>query len=400
MSRRAGADVTFLAPQFQNRRAKVKKLAERAERANGGQSTTARATTADNDSDDQVGGGDDVHDGDETAHTRLRTASAPSSSRRPRPSPRYSSSDPSVQYDSESAELPDPTEYVGAPRAHIYGEPPQQQESATNDELRLPLPPNPNDHFAYQGNPSASGRRYSLPAFASSVIPPSPHDQNGHVAPSHPSSLADAYPASLYVPSSASGAGGNRQHPSVHSLGSISRQHPSMHSLGSASSHADEHSPAQSVSSRASETIPDAIPEYAEVSHWNSAPGSAPEHPSTGYLAARRSSVPSRAIPMYDGDNRSTRLSMPVPEEAPTQMGANGDEPGLAYNPAVYPPPVSMIDPVASVAFLHGNERVTPVSYPYSYVQPSATMQDVSDGMVEEAPLYVTAEELGGGVGR
>ncbi|BGP56147.1 hypothetical protein JCM8202_005915 [Rhodotorula sphaerocarpa] len=348
---------------FQNRRAKVKKLQERADRA---------ATTQDDGASSSVP--------DKPIPTRSRSGQAPTTgaSSQPRPGSSHSSGDPrSLTGKASSGSLPD--------EASAYPTPPiQPPPDHLKEELRLPLPPR--DYFQ-QPNASSS-RRYSLPAFAQSVIPPTPLEEPLLADSGLARNPVGAYGQSLTLPSDTPPlAYGTR---------------PSMFASVGSNRQDGENSPSGSVSSRASDLMPASIPEHNEVSSWSTEAvgfedGAGMYPVGSRALAARRASAPAAAMPIYQNDDSALQASADGSLRPPTSMpwapaGVGLPATAPPFNPAVYPAPTSLIDPVGSVVYAEhsGGDPMYDYANPYM----SATGTGAESTL---APAFVHAGDVGPG---
>lgn len=346
--------------QFQNRRAKVKKLQERAAR-----STSSSAPSSSQVAPDQA----DEYDADENQigayETRSRNRPVSAHSGQPGNS---SLAGEAYAHASSHRKFPDPLTAVPYPTPAVfdaYGYP-----LPKNDSTGLPIPPRQPtadyfDHYA-----PSTGRRYSLPAFNSSVIPPTPSEEYSSGPAAGPMSSNQS---SLALP--AGSAPAYRRRPSLGVLAPTG---------GVGGVQSAEYSPSGSASSRGSDIKPLSIPEHAEVSSWDSdiKPTSTEQSPVVYQhggpvsLSSRRSSAPPQALShLQAGEGYSNYLlSSPTTRPLSTPAWTAPSETSYAMNPAVYPPPTSLIDPVGSVSYVQETGPEMLYDYRYAYPETSVGM--------------------------
>ncbi|GAA5988131.1 hypothetical protein JCM10908_002077 [Rhodotorula pacifica] len=382
---------------FQNRRAKVKKLQERAARAAGSpaESSSQRDTSyVQHDMADDYNG-DDGQIGGYESRSRDRTVSAS------QPGPHGYRNGSVSMADDDYAQpqhplpltLPDPSGAVPYPTptsVEAYAYPPLPKPEPTD----LPLPPPPAaDYFNHAT--SSSGRRYSLPAFASSVIPPTPFEEYG-VNSTGPAGGAHAAIDQTSLPPP----------PTTHAYG----RRPSLFSLaptpGSSRLQPGEYSPSGSASSRGSDIKPASIPEHAVVSSWDNEmkPASAEDSPvpyQQGVpvsLASRRASAPPLApshLQLGDGYiPYSTASPTSRPLSTPAWTAPSADATGYAVNTAVYPAPGTLIDPVSSVSYVQSAPQEVLYDYQYPPYSTSTSTVPVSEPLAPLEQGYVSVSDL------
>ncbi|KWU44061.1 hypothetical protein RHOSPDRAFT_26003 [Rhodotorula sp. JG-1b] len=369
--------------QFQNRRAKVKKLQERAAR-----STSSSAPSSSQVAPEQA----DEYEADEAqirayeTHSRNRPVSAAHSGQPGNRNGSASLGGDTYAHASSHRKLQDPLTAVPYPTPTVldaHGYPLPKSESTG-----LPLPPRPPTADYFDHHAPIAGRRYSLPAFNSSVIPPTPSEEY----PSGPAGgPMSSNQSSLALPSGSAPV--YRRRPSLGVLA------PTGGVVGAQSA---EYSPSGSASSRGSDIKPLSIPEHAEVSSWDSdiKPTSTEQSPVVyqhgGSLSSRRSSAPPQALShLQAGEGYGNYLiSSPTTRPLSTPAWTAPSETSYAVNPAVYPPPTSLIDPVGSVSYVQETGPEMLYDYRYAYPETSVGLPVSAAHAPLDPSFVVTAGDL------
>lgn len=369
--------------QFQNRRAKVKKLQERAARSTSS-SAPASSQVAHEQTDDYEA--DEVQIGAYETHSRNRPVSAAHSGQPGNRNGSASLGGDAYAHASSHRKFPDPLTAVPYPTPAVleaYGYP-----LAKNDLTGLPLPPRPPTADYFDHYTPSTGRRYSLPAFNSSVIPPTPSEEYPSGPAAGPMSSSKS---SLALPSGSAPA--YRRRPSLGALAPTA---------GMGGVQSAEYSPSGSASSRGSDIKPASIPEHAEVSAWDRdiKPTSTEQSPVVyqhgGSLSSRRSSAPPQALShLQAGEGYSNYLiSSPTTRPLSTPAWTAPSETSYAMNPAVYPPPTSLIDPVGSVSYDQETGQDMLYDYRYAYPETSVGLPVSAAHAPLDPSFVVTAGDL------